>query len=182
MTAKRFFSAFILCAALALAPLTAKAQALPPVFKDATDNGAGRYSAPASGQPAPPPAPTEQAQTQTEAQTEAAQDPQADLPVDPCAAYMDDYNAYTFCTDRYQKIDRMKAGSDRRRKAYSPPPPKEETKPAETETPAEGEKTEEAKQDGGKEGEAKTDDAKTAAEPAKTDAKKTEAPESDAKN
>src|SRR5690606_2905605 len=93
---------------------------------------------------------------------------EAEVPDDPCAAYMDNYNAYTFCTDRYKKIERMRSGTEKRRATYSPPPPKEEAKPAEGEgekpagEKAEGEKKEgEAadKKDGDKkEGGAKKDD------------------------
>ena len=37
---------------------------------------------------------------------------------DPCAAYLNDFNGYTFCQDRMQKIEKMKAGRERRKADY----------------------------------------------------------------
>lgn len=37
---------------------------------------------------------------------------------DPCAAYLNDFNGYHVCQDRIQKIERIKAGKERRRSDY----------------------------------------------------------------
>lgn len=37
---------------------------------------------------------------------------------DPCAAYLNDFNGYTVCQDRMQKIEKMKAGRERRKSDY----------------------------------------------------------------
>lgn len=37
---------------------------------------------------------------------------------DPCAAYLNDFNGYTVCQDRMQKIEKMKAGRESRKSSY----------------------------------------------------------------
>lgn len=37
---------------------------------------------------------------------------------DPCAAYLNDFNGYTVCQDRMQKIEKMRAGKERRKSDY----------------------------------------------------------------
>ena len=70
-------------------PVIGAPQTVPPVFQDAAAGGATPTAAPA-----------------------------VEAPVDSCATYMYDNNAYQSCKDMQLKIERMKSGSKARNQAY----------------------------------------------------------------
>lgn len=131
----------------------------PPVFKDANEG---------QGQTTPPPLPAADPNgvipvvpvkpATTLADAPPAEPKKQDVPPDPCAGSMGDFDAYTVCQDMMQKIERMKKGSAARNTYYNPPPP-EEKKPEEK--PADPAAKPEEKKDGDK----------TAADAKKTDEK-----------
>ena len=82
-------------------PPVTTAPNLPPVFDSAAPSVPSVPVAPVA-----PVAPTLQGQT--------AAPMEKDLPPDPCAAYLANYDIYAACQDRVKKMERMQAARDKR--------------------------------------------------------------------